>query len=199
MSFLKSFSLLLVVALIAVSASASAFDAPSGLPKLNTIFTHVFDTAYSCGGDYAKSGLALDGDVQSPDLLFNGACGSDPSFQASFAGEDFSLLSLIGDSQTHPLHNVSAHAAFNYANMVGQDNIFKQDIMSQSGNTYSVLRTQGGGGGLSTRTLFAFETVSGCDTANRPCKIAYAVLNYGKVKFEEESPGFDWTKLNSPQ
>mmetsp|Transcript_18551 Transcript_18551/g.47161 ORF Transcript_18551/g.47161 Transcript_18551/m.47161 type:complete len:199 (+) Transcript_18551:293-889(+) len=195
---LSSVVCVLLVAVLASAASSVHARGDATLPELNKIMKHTFSLAYSCGGSYQASSLALDGDYSknAPDLLFNGACGSKTSFESNFSGDDMAVLSLIGNSKDVPLANVTAHLAFNWANTVGQDNIFKQAVYAAPDTTYAALRSQGTGPS-STRTLFAFQTLSGCEDASEPCEILYAVLDYAKVNYESVSPGFDWTKQNS--
>ncbi|CAF4350160.1 unnamed protein product, partial [Rotaria magnacalcarata] len=71
-----------------------------------------------------------------PDLLYNGACGSDNVFEVMLAGDDFGMLSDLGDV---PLENVTASKAFNYENMAGQDNRFFNTINVVKGHTYAAL------------------------------------------------------------
>jgi hypothetical protein len=144
---------------ILAGAAAATAMADASLPVLNKIQTHQFSTAYSCGGDYDKSALAVGPVTTSPDFMFNGACGADPYFDASFGGADFALLSRVGSAAQAPLENVSAHAAFNYLDVAGQGNTFNDSVFAQPHTTYAVLRTQSPTNGKtgSVRTLFAFE------------------------------------------
>ena len=177
--------------------AASAVSAAT-LPELNKIKTHSFSKAYSCGGSYADSGLAL-GSTSQPDILFNGACSSTTEFDVSFAGADFGLISLLGPSADFALENVTAHAAFNFANAKGQANQFASSAPAKPHSTYAILRTESPGSAPSSsvRTLFAVETQGNCGHADATCDIRYAVLDYTLVTATAQSPGFNWTQPNS--
>src|SRR4051812_44234719 len=96
-------SLLCIVLFVTVSAFAQKpAVADFGLPELHTIKTVTLTPSYSCRTPeefqkgYANTALFLSAygkQRNSPDLLFNGACKSDDAFQASTAGDDFSLIS----------------------------------------------------------------------------------------------------------
>mmetsp|Transcript_16353 Transcript_16353/g.42466 ORF Transcript_16353/g.42466 Transcript_16353/m.42466 type:complete len:331 (-) Transcript_16353:266-1258(-) len=185
-----------IVAFVSIVADIEA----QRLPPLNTILEHTFATAYSCKGSYSTSGLSLGQKEDEPDLLFNGACGSSTSFQASFAGADFGLLSLLGSSSEFPIENVTAHAAFNFANVAGKGNTFQEQVPAEAGSTYAILRTESPSGlPGAVRALFAVETSQdSCEDSAQSCSIRYAVLDYTLQTKVAQSPGFDWTKPNAP-
>merc|ERR1712216_490007 len=113
---------------------------------------------------------ALGGETRRPDLLFNGQCDSATYFQASFAGQDFGLIALLGAAQSFPIENVSASAAFNFANRVGSDNAFRRTAPALSNSTYAVLRT-GSPGSAAVRALFTFQTSEDCENSWKACNI----------------------------
>src|SRR5437870_5184797 len=86
-----------------------------GLPELHKIKTATLSPSYSCRSKqdsrrgYEKTALFLStyaDDRNGPELLFNGACGSQDYFQGSTAGDD---MSLIADLGTIPLENATSH------------------------------------------------------------------------------------------
>src|SRR4051812_28344367 len=75
------------------------------LPELHRIFTATLSPSYSCRSKedfkkgYESTALFLvpiANAQNSPDLLFNGACGSRDYFGASTAGDDMSLIADLG-------------------------------------------------------------------------------------------------------
>src|SRR5947199_6392615 len=90
--------------LLASSAAAMAQD--YGLPELHTIKTVTLSPSYSCRSQedsakgYESTALFLSDyskRMNSPDLLFNGACKADDDFQASTAGDDMAFIVDLGD------------------------------------------------------------------------------------------------------
>lgn len=162
------------------------------LPQLHLIKRITFKYPYSCQpgpSSFENCALFLTDYGLSrnmPDLLYNGACGSDNSFDVMLAGEDFGLLSDLGDV---PLENVTASRAFNYENMVGKYNTFAEVISVVQGHTYvAVLAKQ------EIRGLFVFRVEN--YERSGPATIAYAVKQYGVIQSFEESPGFSWNATN---
>lgn len=163
-----------------------------GLPKLHQIQKHEFSQSYSCGGSYNASALFLStysSNRNAPDLLYNGACGSDLYFEASTAGDDMSLLSDLG---VFPLTNVTAMAAFNLKWQVGGDNKFFADVPVIQGHTYSALLSKS-----DIRALFAFTVVQ-LNQQTGALQLEYAVLMYEVMDVLAESPGWSWDTPNSP-
>lgn len=174
----------------AVFLLAGQAFADSALPQLHKISGHQFSAPYSCNGSYEKSALFLSmytKNINAPDLLFNGVCRkSSLYFEASTAGDDFSLISDLGKVS---LESVSASKAFNYRRAVGEDNTFKENVKIQEGHTYSVL--------LSKSDVRALYIVT-VDKINPDLSLSirYAVKSYSIVLRSEEVPGFNWEKGN---
>jgi hypothetical protein len=89
-------------------------------PELHTIRSATPSPSYSCRPKaaflkgYQSTALFLSlfsEQRNSPDLLFNGACGADDYFEASTAGDDMSLIADLGANVR--LEEVSASRAFN--------------------------------------------------------------------------------------
>lgn len=160
-----------------------------GLPVLRVIKPYTFSAPYGCGGSYNKSALFVSQyslQRNSPDLLYNGACGSDLYFESSTAGDD---MAVIADLGTFPLRNLSAHLAFNTANTVGQDQSFFADVPAVVGHTYAVLVDK-----AEIRALIAFNVLA-IDDSSKALKLEYAALEYQILSVLGESPGFDWSKV----
>lgn len=152
----------LFASLLAISLVSAA---DYGLPKLHTIYPYTFAAPYSCNGNYQSSALFMSAYSQrrnAPELLYNGACGSELYFESSTAGDDFSLLSYARKTHARhcnwpffslqhfprraigniPLENITASVALNvrYLNPnlpTGQP--FFTSIPATAGMTYSAL------------------------------------------------------------
>lgn len=159
------------------------------LPKLHEINTKTLSAPYSCRGSYAESALFLSDDSRSmnaPDLLYDGACGSEPSVSASTAGDDFTLIADLGQI---PLAQVTTSRSFNWRRVVGGDNSFRQDQPVQPGHTYAVLISKS-----RIRALYAFQVES--IQQDGAMVIHYAVKSYSIQSSIKSSPGFSWDKEN---
>jgi hypothetical protein len=162
------------------------------LPQLHVIKQIAFKYPYSCQpGPLSYEGCALfltDYGVtrNSPDLLYNGACGSDNEFDVMLAGSNFGMLTDLGDV---PLQNVTASKAFNYNKTVGQDNLFTSSIKVVTGHTYAAVLARD-----DIRALFVFRVES--YERSGPAVITYAVKQYGVIESVQEAPGFSWNEPN---
>ncbi|CAF0974012.1 unnamed protein product [Didymodactylos carnosus] len=189
---------LLFVAFVAVESKSfiqqfTNFDELSTtLPELHVIKEMSFKYPYSCQpGPLSYEGCALfltsyGVSRNMPDLLYNGACGSNNYFQVMLAGDDFGLVSDLGDVA---LENVTASRAFNWERVVGQDNTFKEDMLVVQGHTYVALLAKS-----EIRALFAFRVEQ--FEPSGPATIKYAVKQYGIIKSVQEAPGFSWDQTN---
>ncbi|CAF3009316.1 unnamed protein product [Rotaria sp. Silwood2] len=182
---MNSLTFLSLFIYIAVVAAAT-------LPELHVIKKVSFNYPYSCQrGSLSYEGCALfltDYGVSRnmPDLLYNGACGSDNTFDVMLAGDDFGMLTDLGDVS---LENVTASKAFNYENTVGRDNKFAGTIKVVNGHTYAALLAK-----RDIRALFVFRVEN--YERSGPAIITYAVKQYGIVRFVQEAPGFSWDASN---
>ena len=166
--------------------SAHAADKES-LPKLNTVQSFTFEKPYSCGGSYEKSALFISSHARqsnAPDLLYN--CSNGPSVGATPAGDDFSLISDLGEVS---LESVTPRRAFNLDLISGRDNTFKENMPVQVGHSYSVLISKS-----DIRALYVFQVES--IQADGTMKIRYAVKSYSIVQSAQIAPGFDWESRN---
>jgi len=162
------------------------------LPELHVIKRISLKYPYSCQpGPLSYEGCALfltDYGLSRnmPDLLYNGACGSDDYFDVMLSGDDFGLLSDLGDV---PLENLTASRAFNYENMVGKANTFTNTIDVVQGHTYVTLLAK-----EEIRALIVFRVEN--YERSGPATIAYAVKQYGVIQSVQDAPGFSWTETN---
>ncbi|CAF1108140.1 unnamed protein product [Adineta steineri] len=162
------------------------------LPELHVIKQASFKYPYSCQPQpikYENCALFLTQygvSHNAPDLLYNGACGSDNVFDVMLAGSNFGMLSDLGDV---PLETVSASKAFNYNRKVGKDNAFVDSIPVVKGHTYAAVLAKS-----DIRALFVFRV----DSYERsgPAVISYAVKQYAMMNVVQEAPGFDWDAPN---
>lgn len=163
-----------------------------GLPELHKIKTATLGPSYSCRSresaqGYADTALFLSGFSRrrnSPDLLFNGACGSKDNFQNMTAGDDMGVIADLGEV---PLENLSVQLLFNTRNVNSFDlySKFAQSVEVRPNHTYAVLIN-----GSEIRGMFVF-TVTGY-VPNKKLELKYAVKHYMIVEEKAHSPGVDW-------
>lgn len=189
---------LLVCSLTSLITSARVRDVTGDLPALHQVYTATLTPSYSCRppAEFATGyqGTALFLSTYSrtrnaPDLLFNGACGSDDYFHASTAGDDMALIADLGKAV--PLADVSAHKAFNVRNIAASDNEskFARSAPVALGHTYVVLLNKSG-----VRGLFAIRVTA--HERNRSVTLQYAVKQYQLLDVTAQSPGFGWETQN---
>ncbi len=166
-----------------------------GLPVLNTIYEKTFLFPYSCEPvsnnvpQYEGAALFLSTyseSINNPELLYNGACKSGNYFEGSTAGDDFALLTDVGDV---PLETLTASKSLNYDNVVGHDNDFYANVDVVQDHSYAALISDS-----NVRAFFVFRVDS--YTPDGEAIIRYAVKQYGVVRCVEESDGFGWVTDN---
>ena len=182
--------LLLINTAFSMGATPPKKDGASALPLLHEIKRVTLETPYSCNGSYKKSALFLSSyskDRNSPDLLYNGACNpGDNYIEASTAGDDFSLISDLGNIS---LTEVTAAKSFNFQRTVGKNNNFKATQEIKVGHVYVVLTSKS-----EIRSLVAYKVVD--QTIDGKMTLEYAVKSYSIQYTTEESKGFDWEQKN---
>lgn len=199
---MKNFSLCVVVLLVAtVSLFAQKVAQKYEMPELHTIKTITLSPSYSCRSSddfqkgYANTALFVSSyskQRNSPDLLFNGACRSEDYFEASTAGDDFSLIADLGADVS--LEEVSASRAFNLKRVHSYTEYskFADAVKVEVNHVYAVLLNN-----RDKRGLFIFKVVE--YVPNEKVVLRYAVKSYqimpsgGAVRAE----GFDWDKKNN--
>jgi hypothetical protein len=146
---------------------------PSLLPPLRTVQTAVIGPSYSCGGTYSTAALYVTEEnrrLELPDLLFNGACGSENNFDLNLAGDE---MSLIADLGTTPLAVLDAANVFN---LRGVDTFadytkFAWTAKIVEGHTYAVVLNSG-----VTRGVFVFTVTR--FVPDKQVALQYEVLSY---------------------
>ena len=170
-------------------------DQDYGLPELHKIMTATLSPSYSCrsaGTGYENTALFLSSysrQRNSPDLLFNGACGSDDYFEASTAGDDMALIADLGRVS---LEEVTAQRSFNLQNVASFSaySLFAQSVPVRKKHTYAVLLNK-----REIRGLFLFTVTR--YAPNQLVELRHAVKEYQILDLKAQSPGFDWAKPNS--
>ena len=168
-----------------------------GLPELHVVKTATLSPAYSCRSHeefqagYGNTALFLSkysAKQNSPDLLFNGACGAEDYFEGATAGDDMSLIADLGEV---PLEEVSASKAFNFKRVHSFDlySKFARVAAVEARHTYVVLISK-----RELRGLFVFFVKS--YVPNNKVDLQFAVKEYQVVNPREQSAGFDWESGN---
>jgi hypothetical protein len=172
------------------AGSVTSKATPPAIPELHKIQEYEFAAPYSCKGSYERSALFLSEKSKnrnSPELLFNGTCGSTLYFDGTTAGDDFGLIADLGAVS---IESVTASKAFNFKRVVDSDNIFAESAPVVAGHTYAVL--------TSKRELRALFIVNVQEIfPNGRMRVSYAVKSYSIQTSTTEAPGFEWEKENS--
>lgn len=188
-----------VVCVLSLMAGGKTSEADAGLPSLHVIRNVILSPTYSCrssaefGKGYHSTALFLSDyskQRNSPDLLFNGACGSEDYFEASTAGDDMSLIADLGADVS--LEDVSATRAFNLQRVhsFSAYSKFASAVKVELNHTYAVLLNQS-----DKRGLFVFKVTE--YARNKKVSLRYAVKSYQVMPSGQmESAGFDWEKKN---
>jgi hypothetical protein len=179
-----------------IGTTSSQAGQAYGLPDLNTIKTAALSPSYSCqssGTGYQSTALFLSDysrQRNSPDLLFNGACGSQDYFEAATAGDDMALIADLGRGAD--FSNLSAHLAFNLQNVhsFAAYSNFARQVPVQKQHTYAVLLNKSDIRGL-------FLVIVTNHVVNQEVDFRYAVKEYQILDVKAGAPGFDWNKGNS--
>lgn len=156
------------------------------VPELHIISEATLKVPYSCDGSYEKSALFLSEYSKrrnSPELLYNGACGSQMYFDVNTAGDD---MALIADLGAVPLERISAHVALDD----GQRLKFTTSAAVVVGHSYAVVISKS-----EFRGLFVFQVEN--FVADGELRLRYAVKSYAIQEATSSSGGFNWTNLNS--
>jgi len=197
---MKTLSLLVVLTFTAsISLLAQDQKPKFELPELHKIKSVTLSPAYSCRPPdefqrgYENTALYLttgDNKRNGPDLLFNGACGSEDYFEASLSGDDMSLIADLGAGVS--LDDLSAAQAFNVRRVAASPaySKFSRVATIEQGHTYAVLLNASSKRGLFL--LSVTEHVPGAKVTLRYAVKAYEVAPGGRIS----SPGFQWDRAN---
>lgn len=183
--------------LVAVASRPVEHRDDMGLPELHKIRRVALSPSYSCRSKetapsgYQETALFLSKYAEhqnSPDLLFDGACGSQNYFEGSTAGDDMSVIADLGRIS---LEGVSAHLAFNTANVHSFElySKFALEARVQTGHTYALLINKHDRRGL---LVFAVTRY----VPNQSVELRYAVKEYQLLNRGAESEGFGWEVKN---
>jgi hypothetical protein len=172
-----------------------------GLPVLHLIQEVSLSPSYSCRSSedfrkgYAETSLFLSAyskQRNSPDLVFDGACNSDDSFEASTAGNDMALIADLGENVS--LESLTAQKTFNINNIARNDSYtkFTKRINVLKDHTYAVLLNKS-----EIRGLFVFSVVG--YEKNKKVTLKYAVKMYEIFPNSIRAEDFNWQKENTKQ
>lgn len=197
--------LVICVGLVFVSSfvgltSASQKNQDLGLPELHKTSSVTLGPSYGCGsagqvqpgaGSYESSALFLSKyshQMNAPELLFNGDCGSEDYLQSSLAGDEMSLIADLGKV---PIESVATQFVFNAKGVHSFDlyTKFAQVAKIQANHTYAVVVNSS-----LVRGLFVFTVVD--YVPNKRLDLRYAVKDYQVLSVQSQSPGFDWKTGN---
>lgn len=196
----KLFLSMAIVCLVSLVAGARNETPGLGLPTLHIIKEATLSPAYSCrsadefGKGYQGTALFLSAyskQLNSPDLLFNGACGADDWFDVTFGGDDMSLIADLGEKVS--LEDVSVSRAFNLERVhrATAYSKFTKTVKVQLNHTYAVVLNES-----DKRGLFVF-TVTGY-VPNKEVELKYTVKSYQvTTSGQQSSPDFDWERKSN--
>lgn len=189
-----------IVCAVSLVAGAKNAETNLGLPTLHLIREVTLSPAYSCrsqedfGKGYQGTALFLSDygkQRNSPDLLFNGACGSDDYFESSTAGDDMSLIADLGENVA--LADISASRAFNLERVrsYASHSKFVKSMKVQVNHTYAVLLNE-----ADKRGLFVFTVTE--HVPNKRVELKYTVKSYQvTLNGQQRSPDFDWQRKST--
>ena len=170
------------------------------LPQLHQIKEANLSPSYNCrapeefGKGYENTALYLSDvpNARGPDLLFNGACGSEDYFEAATAGDDMSLIADLGANT--PLEDISASRAFNVQRVHSFPaySKFAREVKVEANHTYAVLLNA-----MYKRGLFVFTVAE--YVPNKKVRLRYAVKSYQLTTSSGQtvSAGFSWDQTNA--
>jgi len=167
-----------------------------GLPALNVIQEAALMPPYSCNpsggssGGYGTTGVFLSDyswQRNSPELLFNGACGSQDYFQVNTSGDSMSLIADLGADVS--VETVTAQQVFNLKGVNSWPDYtpFSWVAPIVPGHTYAVVINTGDVRGLFVFTVARF-------VPDLEVGLRLAVKDYQVNQSYTRSPGFDWAK-----
>jgi hypothetical protein len=136
------------IAMLVLSAScvAPTIAAPDlGLPELHKINRVTLSPNFGCRSEqdinkgYENTALFLSlysRRMNSPELLFNGACKSSDWFEAATAGDDLDVMADYGE---WPIEDLTAQQVFSPRRLAGAYAQFAQSVSVREGHTYGLL------------------------------------------------------------
>jgi hypothetical protein len=185
---------LTVFALLLLSAPYAVAQAPDSAPQPGVKKTARLSQSYSCRSvaefykGYEGTALFLSDSMKrhnSPDLLFNGACGSEDYFESGTHGGNQSLIADLVSGTTAPqlLTLIPPDGELSPEVLKTLEKLgFKEEVPVVSGHTYAVLLDKHG-----VRGLFVFTVTD--YVKNSRVKISYEVLDYRVTEEESKARG----------
>ena len=172
---------LILFALLLLTTLYTRAQTPTSLPQIATRDTVKFSSSYSCRSaeefyrnGYEGTALFLTNEMKqrnSPDLVFNGACGSENYFQSGTHGGNVSLVADLNKGTIVPqLSSITSSGGWRDTQALKKLG-FKQKVPVISGHTYAVLLNKHGILGLFVFTVVDF-------VPDRHAVISYEVLDY---------------------
>lgn len=191
----KNYGLLgLAVLLVSGPARSQRPHRPMALPVLNVVVNATLQPSYSCGNNtsqgYGTTALFLSEysrQQNTPELLFNGACGSEDYFDGNTAGDSMSLIADLGNVS---LQDATAQKVFNWQNVHAWADYtpFTWVAKIVQGHTYAAVINQQDRRGLFVFTVTRF-------VPDQEVDLQYEVKDYqvasGPIL---RSPGFSWNQ-----
>ena len=186
------------IAILILNAScvAPTIAAPDlGLPELHKINSVTLSPSYSCRSEqealkgYENTALFLSAyshRMNSPELLFNGACKSPDTFQGATAGDD---LDVVADYGEWPIEDLTAQQVFSPRRIAGAYAQFSEEVPVKEGHTYGLLINK-----PDIRGFFFFQVMR--HIPNQKVELKYVVQDYQLLDRSAASPGFGWDGKN---
>lgn len=197
----KLFLSIVAVCGLCLLAGGKSSDLNIELPPLHQIKEANLSPSYSCRSSeefrkgYENTALYLAGFSMrrtGPDLLFNGACGSEDYFEAATAGDDMSLIADLGANSS--LEDISASRSFNLQGLHSFPaySKFARVVKVEANHTYAVLLNA-----KDKRGLFVFSVAE--YVPNKKVRLRYAVKSYQvtTTSGQTSSMGFSWDQKNA--
>jgi len=119
-------------------------------------------------------------DINSPELLFNGACNSPDYFQGQTAGDDFDVLADYGEV---PLESLTASHAFSPLRRTDSVATFVREASVKLGHTYGMVINKD-----HVRGLLYFKVTA--YMPNQKVELDYVVLDYKILRVEARAARF---------
>jgi len=182
----------ITILILSASCVAPTIAAPDlGLPELHKIQRVTLSPSYSCRSEqdalkgYENTALFLSAyshRMNSPELLFSGACKSADWFEAATAGDD---LDVVADYGEWPIEDLIAQQVFSQRRVAGAYAQFSKDVPVREGHTYGLLINK-----PDIRGFFFFQVMR--HVANQKVELKYVVQDYQLLDRSAASPRFGW-------
>ena len=180
----------IAILILSASSVAPTIAAPDfGLPELHKINSVTLSPSYSCRSEqealkgYENTALFLSAyshRMNSPELLFNGACKSPDTFQGATAGDD---LDVVADYGEWPIEDLTAQQVFSPRRIAGAYAQFSEELPVKEGHTYGLLINK-----PDIRGFFFFQVMR--HIPNQKVELKYVVQDYQLLDRSAASPGF---------